>query len=163
QRPLLSVALQPSDDVRPIRIEGKDLRRDAVLVEHAFDVLGRRALLLRRVEADERLVVPQCLGLDRGPVREPRRALRAKHAGERPENQQQISRFDAFSDRSRFIVAYPEGIDKSWADGRGTTAADRQGVDDVGFAKAVVMDIARMHAIDRMRIYATGPSNGGIF
>ena len=83
--------------------------------------------------------------------------------GETPENQQQISRFDALSDRSRFIVAYPEGIDKSWADGRGTTAADRQGVDDVGFAKAVVMDIARMHAIDRMRIYATGPSNGGIF
>ena len=88
----------------------------------------------------------------------------AFHGGqETPENQQQISHFDALSDRSRFIVAYPEGIGKSWADGRGTTNAERQGVDDVGFARAVVMDIARTHAIDRMRIYATGPSNGGIF
>ncbi|HYM23658.1 MAG TPA: PHB depolymerase family esterase [Vicinamibacterales bacterium] len=83
--------------------------------------------------------------------------------GETPENQQQISSFDALSDRSRFIVAYPEGIGKSWADGRGTTNADRDGVDDVGFARAVVMDIAKTQAIDRTRIYATGPSNGGIF
>ena len=83
--------------------------------------------------------------------------------GESPENQQQISGFDALSDRSRFIVAYPEGIEKSWADGRGTTAADMQGIDDVGFARAVVMDIARTQAIERTRIYATGPSNGGIF
>jgi polyhydroxybutyrate depolymerase len=90
--------------------------------------------------------------------------LLAFHGGqETPENQQQISRFDALSDRSRFIVAYPEGIGKSWADGRGTTNAERQGVDDVGFARAVVMDIARTQAIDRTRIYATGPSNGGIF
>jgi len=88
----------------------------------------------------------------------------AFHGGqETPENQQQISNFDALADRSRFIVAYPEGIGKSWADGRGTTAADRDGIDDVGFARAVVVDIARTQAIDRMRIYATGPSNGGMF
>jgi len=88
----------------------------------------------------------------------------AFHGGqETPENQQQISNFDALADRSRFIVAYPEGIGKSWADGRGTTNAEHEGADDVGFARAVVMDVARTHAIDRMRIYATGPSNGGIF
>src|SRR3954464_4789862 len=62
--------------------------------------------------------------------------------GETPENQQQISGFDTLADRFHFIVAYPEGIERSWADGRGTTDADRQGIDDVGFAKAVVMDIA---------------------
>ena len=83
--------------------------------------------------------------------------------GETPENQQQTSGFDVLSDRFHFVVAYPEGIERSWADGRGTTNADRQGIDDVGFAKAVVMDIARTQAIDRLRIYATGPSNGGIF
>src|SRR5436190_5524032 len=88
----------------------------------------------------------------------------AFHGGqETPENQQQISNLDTLSDRSRFIVAYPEGIGKSWADGRGTTNAEHEGADDVGFARAVVMDVARTHAIDRMRIYATGPSNGGIF
>jgi len=88
----------------------------------------------------------------------------AFHGGsETPENQEEISNFDALSDRDRVIVAYPEGIDKSWNDGRGTTAAAKKGVDDVGFAKAIVEDVAKTHAVDRTRVYATGPSNGGIF
>lgn len=88
----------------------------------------------------------------------------AFHGGqEDATNQQQISGLDRLADREHFIVAYPEGIGKSWADGRGTTNADRQGVDDVGFAKAVVADIATAYQVDRERVYATGPSNGGIF
>jgi polyhydroxybutyrate depolymerase len=88
----------------------------------------------------------------------------AFHGGsETPENQENISGFDSLSDRERFIVAYPEGIDRSWADGRGSTSADKQGIDDVGFAKVVVADVARTRAVDRSRVYATGPSNGGIF
>jgi polyhydroxybutyrate depolymerase len=83
--------------------------------------------------------------------------------GQTPENQEQISGLDGLADRERFIVAYPEGVDKSWADGRGTTSADRLGIDDVGFAKAVVEEIARAHTVDRARVFATGPSNGGIF
>jgi len=83
--------------------------------------------------------------------------------GETPENEEQISGFNTLADRERFLVAYPEGIGKSWADGRGTTNADKQGVDDVGFAKAMVNDIAKTHAVDRARVYATGASNGGIF
>ncbi|HZR23737.1 MAG TPA: PHB depolymerase family esterase [Vicinamibacterales bacterium] len=83
--------------------------------------------------------------------------------GETPENQEEISNFDALSDRDRFIVAYPEGVGKSWNDGRGTTTAEKDGVDDVAFAKAIVADIAKSHTVDRARVYATGPSNGGIF
>src|SRR5262249_34931730 len=82
---------------------------------------------------------------------------------ENPENLEEVTEFDKLSDRERFIVAYPEGFEKSWADGRGTTEADREGIDDVGFAKAVVADIARKYTLDRGRAYATGPSNGGIF
>ena len=88
----------------------------------------------------------------------------AFHGGsESPQNLEEISGLSALADRERFIVAYPEGIGKSWADGRGTTVADRQGVDDVGFARSVVADIARSHTVDRTRVYATGASNGGIF
>jgi len=83
--------------------------------------------------------------------------------GETPENLEEVTGFDALSDRERFVVAYPEGIERSWADGRGTTAADKKGVDDVGFAKAVVADIVRAQSIDLARVFATGPSNGGIF
>lgn len=75
---------------------------------------------------------------------------------------QQVTGLDALSDREHFILAYPEAFERSWADGRNETSAEKQGVDDVGFAKAVVADIARTHAIDRSRVFATGLSNGAI-
>jgi polyhydroxybutyrate depolymerase len=111
----------------------------------AFEGLTRRYLLHTPTNANGALV------------------LAFHGGGETAGNQEEISHFDALADRERFIVAYPEGVGKSWADGRGTTNADRQHVDDVGFAKAIVADIARTHRVDRARVYATGPSNGGIF
>ncbi|HZT78008.1 MAG TPA: PHB depolymerase family esterase [Vicinamibacterales bacterium] len=77
--------------------------------------------------------------------------------------QQTLGAFNAIADRDGVLVAYPQGIERSWADGRGTTKADRAGVDDVAFAKAVVEDVATRQPVDRARVYATGASNGGIF
>ena len=82
--------------------------------------------------------------------------------GQRPEQMRRITRFDRLADREHFIVAYPDAFERSWADGRNETSAEKQGIDDVGFARAVVADIARTHAIDRARVFATGLSNGGI-
>jgi polyhydroxybutyrate depolymerase len=76
---------------------------------------------------------------------------------------QRITGLDALADREHFIVAYPEAVERSWADGRNETSAEKQGVDDVGFAKAVIADIARTQAIDPSRVFATGLSNGAIF
>jgi polyhydroxybutyrate depolymerase len=76
---------------------------------------------------------------------------------------QRITGLDALADREHFIVAYPEAFERSWADGRSETSAEKQGIDDVGFAKAVIEDIARTHPIDRSRVFATGLSNGAIF
>ena len=83
--------------------------------------------------------------------------------GQTTAQMQRISGFDALADREHFIVAYPEAFERSWADGRHVTIAEKQGIDDVGFAKAVVADIAGTHTIDRSRVFATGLSNGGIF
>jgi polyhydroxybutyrate depolymerase len=80
--------------------------------------------------------------------------------GQRATQIQRISGFDALADREHFIVAYPEAFERSWADGRNVTSAEEQGVDDVGFAKAVAADIWRTQTIDRSRIFATGLSNG---
>jgi len=71
-----------------------------------------------------------------------------------------ISGFDALADREHFIVVYPQAFERSWADGRGVTSAEKQGVNDVAFAKAVVADVARTHVVDRTRVFATGLSNG---
>jgi polyhydroxybutyrate depolymerase len=67
---------------------------------------------------------------------------------------------NAVADRAGFVVAYPDGLDKHWNDGRETTA---DGANDVGFTVALIERIRSRRAIDPQRIYATGLSNGGYF
>jgi polyhydroxybutyrate depolymerase len=74
------------------------------------------------------------------------------------------SGWDETADSGKFVVAYPDGLDRAWnANGGGCCgrpASDR--VDDVGFIAAVVADIAKNVGIDPRKVYATGMSNGGI-
>ena len=65
---------------------------------------------------------------------------------------------NAIADKEKFIVAYPDGVDRHWNDGRSTTAS---GADDVSFILALIDHIKEMYKIDDNRIYATGLSNGG--
>jgi polyhydroxybutyrate depolymerase len=87
----------------------------------------------------------------------------ALHGGSQtPEEMERMSGFDAIADRERFLLAYLEGVERSWNDGRGTTAAAQAQVDDVAFARAVVAAVAVHWPLDRRRIFATGASNGGL-
>ncbi|BBY28910.1 PHB depolymerase family esterase [Mycolicibacterium sediminis] len=72
-----------------------------------------------------------------------------------------VTNYDAVGDRHGFAVVYPDGIDFSWADGRGASVPDRTGVDDVGFLVALAEQISRDYGIDPGRVYATGMSAGG--
>jgi polyhydroxybutyrate depolymerase len=68
---------------------------------------------------------------------------------------------NATADSNAFVVVYPEGISSSFnAIGCCGTAA-QQNVDDIGFTRAIVEDVAANVCVDRKRIYATGMSNGG--
>ncbi len=77
------------------------------------------------------------------------------------EGQSRLSHFDAVSDQYGFLVVYPDGLERSWADGRGTTPADRKGVNDVKFISDLIDKLTDPYHIDRDRIYVTGMSNGG--
>jgi polyhydroxybutyrate depolymerase len=68
------------------------------------------------------------------------------------------------ADPAKFVVAYPDGLGHAWnVDGQTCCGrAGRDGVDDVGFIRAVVADITRNVGIDAARVYAGGMSNGGI-
>lgn len=71
--------------------------------------------------------------------------------------------WNAEADRSGFVVAYPDGTNRSWAvspDCCGPPARD--GVDDVGFIRQLVESVAGLVPLDRTRVYATGISNGGM-
>lgn len=77
---------------------------------------------------------------------------------------QRFTRFSDLADRERFIVVYPDAIRKNWNDGRNDPLiwSQREQVDDVGFIAALVDEMKRKFNVDPKRIYATGPSNGGI-
>jgi polyhydroxybutyrate depolymerase len=86
------------------------------------------------------------------------------------------TRFNAEADREGFIIAYPNGTDRSrpiaqllgkkgsltWNAGRCCGYAMDNQIDDVAFIRAMVDTIIRDFPVDRQRIYATGISNGAM-
>lgn len=71
--------------------------------------------------------------------------------------------WNAEADREGFVVAYPDGLSRSWAvspDCCGPPARD--GVDDVAFIQQLVATVADQRPVEPTRIYATGISNGGM-
>lgn len=68
--------------------------------------------------------------------------------------------YNGVADQYGFVVAYPDGIDLSWADGRGASVPDRQGVDDVGFLSALIDRLSAEYGIPQGRVFVTGMSAG---
>jgi len=68
--------------------------------------------------------------------------------------------FAPFADNNGWIVVYPDGYEKSWADGRGATPADLAGIDDLAFFDAMQVYLEQRILLDPLRIYCCGMSNG---
>jgi polyhydroxybutyrate depolymerase len=73
---------------------------------------------------------------------------------------EKLTHFEAIAAREKFLLIYPDGVKKSWNDGRGTPA-EKEGVDDVGFIRALIDSAVRHCSVDPTRVYVTGISNGG--
>ncbi len=67
-------------------------------------------------------------------------------------SEQSYTRMDQVADREKFIVVYPEAINKSW---------DMGGENDFTFLMAIIDTIDNRYHIDRNRIYSCGFSQGG--
>ena len=86
------------------------------------------------------------------------------HAG----NEQEYSLMDGVADREVFVAVYPNGTGLlgkrllTWNAGTCCAYSVINNVDDVGFVRALVADLAQRIPIDRSRVYATGLSNGGM-
>jgi polyhydroxybutyrate depolymerase len=135
------------------------------LVPAAVAAGAERPTTVRTIQVDgltRRYVlhVPPGLGGDPAPL-----VLVFHGGGGTGPGTERLTRFSALADRERFLVAYPEGIEHNWNDGRefAGSRAHREHVDDVGFVAALLDTIARVHPLDPRRVYATGISNGGIF
>lgn len=81
-------------------------------------------------------------------------------AGMTGSQQAAVTGYNGVADQYGFVVAYPDGIDTAWADGRGASLPDRQGVDDVGFLAALIDRLSRDFQIPPGRVFVTGMSAG---
>ena len=74
------------------------------------------------------------------------------------------SMFNQLADRDGFFVVYPQGIEKTWNEGRGDliSEAHRRRIDDVGFFRRLIEYLVSEYPIDTDRVFATGISNGGL-
>lgn len=70
--------------------------------------------------------------------------------------------WDAMADSGGFVVAYPDGVDRTWNAGTCCGKAQRADVDDVDFLSEVVTEVSALTAIDPSRRYLTGMSNGAM-
>ncbi|MEE9303706.1 MAG: PHB depolymerase family esterase [Thiotrichaceae bacterium] len=77
----------------------------------------------------------------------------AKHTG-----------YNTLADKHGFIVAYPNGLNAQWNDGRGKTYrnTNNASTDDVGFISVLIDTLIRDYKADANRVYVTGLSNGGM-
>jgi polyhydroxybutyrate depolymerase len=75
--------------------------------------------------------------------------------------QRALTGFNSVADAHDLLVAYPDGYDKSWADGRGASPADRRHIDDVAFLVGLVSKLQHDYHIAPGHVFVTGMSNGG--
>jgi polyhydroxybutyrate depolymerase len=88
--------------------------------------------------------------------------------GSEPATFQEYAGLDAVADREGFLVAYPYGTGPlprrilTWNGGGCCGYAMEHGIDDVGFAVALLESLVERSRIDPRRVYATGHSNGSM-
>ncbi|WP_198148334.1 alpha/beta hydrolase family esterase [Elstera litoralis] len=73
------------------------------------------------------------------------------------------------SDQAGFIAVFPNGFSRlrsgkiaTWNAGNCCGAARDRNIDDVGFLRAVIAQVAAQAPVDRSRVFAIGMSNGGM-
>jgi polyhydroxybutyrate depolymerase len=71
------------------------------------------------------------------------------------------TKFAKIGDREGFISLFPNGIKKSWADARKVSKASKKGIDDVKFLTTLIDEVSEKYAVNKLKIYVTGISNGG--
>lgn len=75
---------------------------------------------------------------------------------------ERLTQFDDLAEANAFVVAYPDGINQIWNDGRVGDSRVSADFDDVGFIAALIDDLSTRLEIDPARVYATGYSMGGM-
>ncbi len=84
--------------------------------------------------------------------------------GGNKENVNKVTNFSAVADSENFLVAYPDGIDNQWNDGREykTLFKKQSDADDVGFISSMIDYLIEKYNVDSNSVFVCGISNGGM-
>ncbi|MGA7118800.1 MAG: PHB depolymerase family esterase [Polyangiaceae bacterium] len=96
------------------------------------------------------------------PANKPPLAISLHGRGADGHEEEWLTGYSMLADRDGFIAAYPDGVESSWADGRGTTQASLAGVDDVAYLRDLIDLFVREQHADATRETIDGVSNGGM-
>jgi polyhydroxybutyrate depolymerase len=75
---------------------------------------------------------------------------------------ERLTGFDGEAGRAGFLVAYPDGVEKTWNAGSCCGGAVAAGVDDVAFLRRVEDDLVARSPVDPSLVFFVGVSNGGM-
>lgn len=77
--------------------------------------------------------------------------------------------FNRIADRQRLLIAYPDGVDRTWRHSRvaPSQATEQvqtfgQAANDIEFLRAVLADIERRYPVNRQRVFVAGMESGGL-
>ena len=88
--------------------------------------------------------------------------LHGNHPDADGQQMREWTTFDRQADAWGLAVAYPDGHEGSWADGRGITRAEEAGADDVAFLRAIIDWSADRYGTFPDRAIVAGMSNGAM-
>ncbi|EMY63334.1 alpha/beta hydrolase family esterase [Leptospira terpstrae] len=71
------------------------------------------------------------------------------------------TKLDLLADTKGFIVVFPDGFKRSWADGRGNTPADENQINDIAFIESMVKRLIAEGSVNPKKVFLVGHSNGG--
>lgn len=71
------------------------------------------------------------------------------------------TKLDLLADAKGFIVVFPDGYKRSWADGRGNTPADESQINDIVFIESMVKRLIAEGSVNPKQVFLVGHSNGG--
>jgi polyhydroxybutyrate depolymerase len=77
-----------------------------------------------------------------------------------PSDQNLVSKATSKADSAGFVVVHPEGVGKTWNGGLCCGEAQSENVDDVGFTRDLLDELAKKLCVDPKRVFAMGLSNG---
>ena len=73
-------------------------------------------------------------------------------------NMDRLSRLSLLSDKEGFLLVFPQGLAKHWADGR-----TESGEADIKFISTMIAKLNEEGLVNQSQVFATGISNGGFF